>query len=226
MQERLQKTIARTGLFSRRKAEELIKLGKVFVDGKKVTELGTKVDPSHSTISVAGKKIPKVQSFQYLLFHKPRGCLVTKSDPEGRKTIYDYLPKRYHHLNPVGRLDYHSEGLVLLTNDGELANKISHPRHHFEKVYEIKVEERPTDRQLDRLRNGIMLDGRVTLPAEVTVFYENPKSTWIRFVLKEGRNRQVRRMCEEVGLTLKTLVRTKLGPYKLTGIPYGKWAEI
>lgn len=215
--------MARAGLYSRRQAEELIAQGKVFVDGKKVTVLGTKVDAHVAKIRVKGKPLVSSPTFIYALFHKPKECVVTRSDPEGRNTIYDFLPAQMKNLKPVGRLDYHSEGLLMLTNDGELANKLTHPRFHMNKVYEVKVQPKPAPRQLDRLRAGIMLDGRRTLPTEVSIVRENPETTWIEMKLEEGRNRQIRRMCEKVNLTVKTLVRTQMGPFKLKGIPYGKW---
>lgn len=224
--ERLQKIIARSGHFSRRQAEELITKGKVIVDGKKVTTLGTKVDPARSRISAAGIKIAQVQALFYILFHKPRQCMVTMDDPEGRKTIYDYLPPQFSRLKPVGRLDYDTEGLLLLTNDGDLALKMTHPRFHMDRVYEVKVDPHPSERQLERMRKGVELDGRKTMPALIEIASVNPKTTWIQMTLKEGRNRQVRRMCEKVGLNVKALVRTRMGPFELKGIDYGKWKEI
>lgn len=221
--ERLQKVIARSGIYSRRQAEKLISEGAVTVDGKKISVLGTKVDPLHAKIYVKGKPIKPQGNFQYLLFHKPKKCVVTRSDPEGRKTVYDFLPKKFFKLKPAGRLDYESEGLILLTNDGRLAQKLTHPQFHLRKVYEVKVQSKPGLRQLERLRKGIMLDGRRTLPAKIEIIRENPKSSWIKMTLREGRNRQIRRMCEKVNLNVKTLIRTEIGPFRLTGIPYGKW---
>lgn len=226
MLERLQKIIARSGLYSRRQAEELIRQGKVFVNGKKITELGFKADPTCSTIAVLGKKINLRSPRKYVLFHKPRQVMVTRDDPEGRKTIYDFLPGSLKILKPVGRLDYHSEGLLLLTNDGALAYQLTHPRHEIRKVYEVKVLGKVSPRQLDRLRQGILLDGFRTKPAEVAIVNENPKSTWLKMVLYEGRNRQIRRMCDKVNLTIKTLVRTEFGPYRLSGISLGKWKKV
>jgi len=221
--ERLQKIIARASGLSRRQAEEAISQGKVFLNGKKVTELGTKADPRKDLLVVRGKKINQQPHFDYILFHKPRACVVTRSDPEGRKTIYDYLPKIYHHLKPVGRLDYDSQGLILLTNDGELAQKLTHPRFHLPKTYHVKVTPLPAFRQLERLREGVEIDGRRTKPAVVKVVDENPKSTWLEFVLEEGRNRQIRKMCEAVGLTVKTLIRVSMGPLSLSGIALRQW---
>lgn len=222
-QDRLQKIVARATGVSRRQAEELIRQGKIFVDGEKITKLGTKANPFTSKIVVKGKVIQPLSYFQYLLFHKPRKCVVTRDDPEARQTIYDFLPSKFHHLKPVGRLDYDSEGLILLTNDGDLSEKMTHPRHHSRKTYEVKVTPHPGPRQIERLQKGILLDGRVTLPAEVEVFENNPKSSWLRIALVEGRNRQIRRMCEKVGLTVKTLLRTQMGPFSIRGIPLRKW---
>ncbi|MBI2340656.1 MAG: rRNA pseudouridine synthase [Deltaproteobacteria bacterium] len=221
--ERLQKIIASEGRYSRRQAEELIRQGKVIVDGKKVTVLGTKADPDSSRITVNGKPVSGRPAHHYLLFHKPRRCMVTRDDPEGRKTVYDYLPKKFEVLKPVGRLDYDSEGLLFLTNDGALAQKLSHPKFHIRKTYEVKVQPPPTPRQIERLTNGVVLDGRLARALSAQIVGKNPKSVWLKIELEEGRNRQIRRMCEAVGLTVKTLVRTGYGPFKLCGMPRGGW---
>ncbi len=221
--ERIQKIIARSTGLSRRQAEDLVREGKVFVDGEKITTLGFKADPVVSKITVKGKVLQQAAQLQYLLFHKPKKCVVTRDDPENRKTIYDYLPPKMKSLKPVGRLDYDSEGLLLLTNDGDLAEKLTHPRHHLRKIYQVKVSPKPGPRQIQRLQQGLWLDGRRTLPARVETIEENPKSTWLRITLMEGRNRQIRRMCEAVGLTVKTLVRTSFGPLTLSGLAIGKW---
>lgn len=224
-EERLQKIIAKSGICSRRQAEELILLGKVLVNGKRVTEMGVKADPNKDKIKVKGKLINPHKDLMYLIYHKPKKCIVTKSDPEGRITIYDLLPKKYHHLNPVGRLDFNSEGLLLLTNDGDLAQKISHPRHKLNKIYQVKVQGQIKPHQLKKMKDGIIIDGKKTMPCDIEIFRENQNSTWFKIVLQEGRNRQIRKMCEAVGLTVKTLVRTHLGPLNLKGITYGNWLE-
>lgn len=224
--ERLQKIIARSGIWSRREAEDLMRRGKVCVNGKKATLPGTKADSSLSRITVNGKPLWTPRHFDYLLFNKPRKCVVTRSDPEGRKTVYDFLPKKFHHLKPVGRLDYDSQGLLILTNDGALAQKLTHPRFDLEKIYEVKVSPKPGGRQIQRLERGVMIDGLRTRPSVVEVIRENPGSTWLKMTLHEGRNRQIRRMCEKVNLTVKTLVRTEIGPFKLKGLMPGKWKSI
>lgn len=224
--ERLQKVIARSGEYSRREAETLMQKGRVIVNGKRITVLGTKVDPQVDSISVNGRLLQKEVGLEYLLFHKPRNCLVTRKDPEGRSTIYDHLPKKWAHLKPVGRLDYDSQGLLLLTNDGALAQRLAHPRYHVNKSYEVKVTPQPGPRQIQRLQNGIFLDDRKTLPARVEILRHNDKSAWISMEIREGRNRQIRRMCEKVGLTVKALKRVCIGPLKLGGLPLGKTKEM
>lgn len=220
--ERIQKVIAASGHFSRREAEALIEKGKVTLNGKKVTEMGVKCDPHKDVLKVNGQLIIAKPEHQYVLFYKPRKCIVTRNDPEERKTIYDFMPKKFHHLKPVGRLDYDSEGLMLLTNDGELMNKLTHPRAHIAKEYEVKMTPIPSPSQLARFEKGIMLDGRKTLPVEAEIIETNAQSAWVKLVLREGRNRQIRRMCEAVGITVKTLVRTKVGPFEVKGLKRGE----
>ncbi len=220
--QRLQKVIAASGHYSRREAEDLITRGLVSVNGKRVTEMGVKCDPLRDAVKVQGRLVASQVKPEYVLFHKPKKCLVTRDDPEGRKTIYDFLPRKYHHLKSVGRLDYDSEGLLLLTNDGELMNKLTHPRAHVAKEYEVKVSPIPTEAKLARLKKGMILDGRKTLPLEASFIEVGDQSAWIKMVLQEGRNRQIRRMCEMVGLTVKKLIRTRVGPFELKGIKRGE----
>lgn len=223
MLERIQKIIARSTGVSRRQAEELIRLGKVYVNGHKADVLGMKVDQNLARISVLGRRVLPPSHFQYLLLNKPKGCVVTRHDPLGRKTVYHYLPRSFHHLKPVGRLDYNSQGLLLLTDDGALSQQLTHPRFHFSKVYEVKVSPHPSARQMARLEKGFLLDGRLTQPLSIQVIEKNAKSTWLKMTLKEGRNRQIHRMCDKVGLTVKVLVRVSFGSLNLKGIPSGKW---
>ena len=217
-EERLQKVLAARGVASRRAAEELIREGRVSVDGRVVLELGTKVDPERATIRVNGRPLGRPRPV-YLLLNKPRGYLTTASDPEGRRTVYDLVDTR-ERVFPVGRLDMDSEGLLLLTNDGELANRIAHPRYRIDKEYHALVEGTPTPQQLDHLRRGgLPLDGRRTSPAEIGVLERGPEGTWLRVVIHEGRKRQVRRMLEEVGHPVRRLRRVRLGPLTLAGLP-------
>lgn len=217
-EERLQKVLAARGVASRRAAEELIREGRVSVDGRVVLELGTKVDPERATIRVNGRPLGRPRPV-YLLLNKPRGYLTTASDPEGRRTVYDLLDTK-ERVFPVGRLDMDSEGLLLLTNDGELANHIAHPRYRIDKEYHALVEGTPTPQQLDHLRRGgLPLDGRRTSPAEIGVLERGPEGTWLRVVIHEGRKRQVRRMLEEVGHPVRRLRRVRLGPLTLAGLP-------
>lgn len=222
MIERLQKVIAHSGFYSRRQAEELISKGEVWVNGKKVTQLGTKVDPLTAHIKVKGKLVTRPQKKSYYLFYKPRKSVVTRNDPEERLTVYDFIPKKLHFLKPVGRLDFDSEGLMILTNDGDFANQITHPRYHLEKVYRVKISCHPAEHQLERLRKGVVLDDRMTLPAKIEVLKENKQTVWLEVTLKEGRNRQIRRMCEVVGLTVKSLIRVQIGPYKVGELKPGE----
>lgn len=217
-EERLQKVLAARGVASRRAAEELIREGRVSVDGRVVLELGTKVDVERATIRVNGRPLGRPRPV-YLLLNKPRGYLTTASDPEGRRTVYDLLDTK-ERVFPVGRLDMDSEGLLLLTNDGALANRIAHPRYRIDKEYHALVEGTPTPQQLDHLRRGgLPLDGRRTSPAEIGVLERGPEGTWLRVVIHEGRKRQVRRMLEDVGHPVRRLRRVRLGPLTLAGLP-------
>lgn len=224
--ERLQKIVAAGGLYSRRGVERLIDERKVKVNGVVVTTQGLKVDPHTDRIQIDGK------AFQYteqdetivLLLNKPRRVMVTRIDPEGRQTVYDLLPKNLHFLKPVGRLDYNSQGALILTNDGGIILNLTHPRYHLEKVYEVKISSHPDEKQLKRLRQGVVLDGNErTLPAQIDVSHQGASSTLLRFVLTEGKNRQLRRMCEAVGLTVKELKRVAIGPIKLQNLRSGRF---
>lgn len=221
--ERLNKIIAASTNHSRRKADELISAGKVIVNGQKVTELGLRFDSTKIQVSVAGKPLKLGGQKVYLLIHKPKDVMVTANDPQKRRTIYDLIPKKYHYLKPIGRLDYASEGLIVLTNDGELNQQLANPQNKFLKVYEVKIKPKPKDFQLKKMAHGIMLDGQKTMPAEITVLRHTQACTWVRFEIKEGRNRQIRRMCENVGLFVQTLIRVQMGPFYLGKLPKGKW---
>lgn len=228
MKQRIQKIIAASGQYSRRAVERLIDERKIRVNGVVVTAKGFLVDPLTDRIQIGGKNVVyrRDNGSRAILLNKPRRCLVTRSDPAGRKTIYDLIPKALSGLKPAGRLDYNSQGALILTNDGDLLLRLTHPRYHWDKVYEVKLSSHPDKRQLDRLRRGIVLDGRRTLPADVTVMRKHQTTTVLRFVLKEGKNRQIRRMCEAVGLTVKELRRVAIGPVRLKGLRSGQFREL
>lgn len=223
--ERIQKVIAATGRYSRRAVERLIEERKVKVNGIVVTTQGTKVDPEEDRIQVDGKalKFSKDQERIAILVNKPRRVMVTRSDPEGRDTIYDILPKEFSTLKPVGRLDFNSQGALILTNDGDLILRLTHPRYHLEKIYEVKVSSKPDERQLARLKSGVVIDGERTLPAEIDILKELETSTILEFRLKEGKNRQIRKMCDAVGLTVKELRRVAIGPIRLKKLRSGQF---
>ena len=215
MEQRLQKLIAAAGIASRRHAEELIVAGKVTVNGQIVKELGTKADPDKDHIKVNGKLInPQLKSREnvYVLLNKPKGYLSSVSDPEGRPLVTELLPPSLGKLHPVGRLDFNTEGLLLLTNDGELTNFVTSARNRVEKVYEVKVKGVPTDAGIERLRRGITLDdGTRTAPAKITKLHETQTNAWYEVLLHQGRNQQVRRMFEMIGHSVLKLRRTRIG---------------
>jgi 23S rRNA pseudouridine2605 synthase len=227
--ERLQKLIASAGLASRRKAEELITAGRVTVNGAIVTELGTKADPTTDKIAVDGKPLQSREQLLYLLLHKPKGYVTTASDPEGRPTVLDLMKAVSARVYPVGRLDYASEGLLLMTNDGALAQKLTKAGSHVEKTYLVKISGRPSDQDLARLRAGITIeldDGRrvKTSPAKIRLAEDAP-NPWYEVVLIEGRNRQIRRMFDRIGHHVEKIKRTKLGPLTLD-VPPGKFRPL
>lgn len=215
MDERLQKLIAAAGVASRRHAEELITAGRVTVNGKVVKELGTKADPEKDHIKVNGKLInPQLQSREkiYVLLNKPKGYLSSVSDPEGRPLVTELLPPNLGRLHPVGRLDFNTEGLLLLTNDGDFTNYVTAARNRVEKVYEVKVKGVPTDGAIQRLRKGVTLaDGTRTAPAKITKLSETQTNAWYEVSLHQGRNQQVRRMFELIGHSVLKLQRVRIG---------------
>ena len=225
-EERLQKILAAAGVASRRACEELIVGGRVKVNGVTVTELGTKVDPTNVQIQVDGKPVHLPERHQYIKMHKPRGVISDiGGDPGDRETVADLLPEGSRRLFPVGRLDVHSEGLILLTDDGELAHKLTHPRFQHSKTYYVLVGERPTDLALNQLRRGVDLpDGR-TAPAQVQVVEALPRDlnlskgptegVWLEILLREGKKRQIRHMTAAVGYPTLRLVRWAIGPLTL-----------
>jgi 23S rRNA pseudouridine2605 synthase len=225
--ERLQKVLAQAGLGSRRKCEEIIRAGRVEVNGRKVTELGVKVDPHADAITVDGREIHS-QNKIYLLLHKPKGVITSVKDPQGRKVVTDYIKGVSQRVYPVGRLDYDTEGLLLLTNDGEFANLMTHPRHHIPKTYHATVRGIPHGSILDKLKEGIDLEDGRTAPAEAEYLDIHPEKneTILSITIYEGRNRQVRRMLEAVSCPVIRLKRVKFGPLSLAGLSRGKFRHL
>ncbi len=222
---RLQKFLSQAGAASRRQAEELIRSGRVRVNGSVVTQLGTKVDPAGDAVEVDGRRIASAAPV-WLALHKPPGHVTTRRDPQGRATIYDLIPDHYHGLFYVGRLDNDSEGLVLLTNDGEAANRLMHPRYETEREYEAEVRGDVTPTELRRLRTGVELEDGPARAEAVQPLRAPSGRTRIRLVLKEGRKREVRRMFAALGYRVERLVRVRYGPVKLGSLPAGAWRRL
>lgn len=214
--------IARAGMASRRGAEELIRDGEVKLNGKVVTELGTKADLAVDHVKVGGRVLRAPKRMEYFLLNKPGNTVTTMKDPQGRPCVGDIVERMGRNITPAGRLDFHSTGALLLTNDGELAARLTHPRHHVEKIYQVKVDRDPGARRLARLRAGVRLDdGKSTAPAYVRVVRLSGEKAWLEVRISEGRNRQVRRMMEAVGLNVEKLRRTAIGPLRLGNLATG-----
>jgi 23S rRNA pseudouridine2605 synthase len=230
MEERLQKLIAAAGLASRRHAEELIEAGEVTVNGEVVRELGTKADPARDHIKVRGRLINTLLESRekvYVLLNKPRGYLTALSDPESRPLVSDLVPQSLGRLHPVGRLDFNTEGLLILTNDGELTNYVTSARNHVEKVYEVKVKGVPPEEQIERLRRGVRLeDGARTAPARIVKTGETRTNAWYEVILREGRNQQIRRMFDLISHSVIKLRRVRIGPVTAEGILIGQWRHL
>ncbi len=225
---RLQKILSRAGIASRRAAEGLIAEGRVSVNGTIVREMGTKADPASDDIRVDGRRIRTAEPIRYILMNKPAGYVTTRSDPQRRPTVIDLLRGVREYVYPAGRLDYDTEGLVLLTNDGDLAARLTHPRHGVERTYEARVAGVPNADAIERLRKGIPLDGRRTRPAEVKLLHRGraDRNSLLVMTLREGRNRQVRRMCEAVGHPVTALARTRMGPLSDKRLKPGMWRNL
>ena len=217
--------MSENGIASRRKSEEMIEAGKVKVNGR-VATLGDKVDPVRDKIVVSGKRVVRNKTKMYIMLHKPRGFVTTMSDELGRKCVSELVEDAGVRLFPVGRLDRNYEGLLLMTNDGEFSNMLTHPSRHVSKVYRVTVREKVTEEQLTKLTEGIMLDGTKTLPCDIHIIDKGENRTVLNVVLYEGRNRQIRRMCEAVGLTVIRLKRTEIAGVRLGMLPQGKWREL
>ncbi len=222
---RLQKFLAEAGVGSRRSAEELIRHGRVEVNGHKA-ELGCRVDPLNDTVLLDGKPLALRARRVILAFYKPRECITTVRDPQGRKTIFDFLPNLGTRVFPVGRLDYDAEGLLLITNDGELANRLLHPRYGISKVYEVKVKGHPADKAIEELRSGVLLEEGRTAHAGVETMRLLPKAAWLRITLHQGWNRQIKRMGEAVGHPVLKIKRIAYGPLRLGNLKPGEYRSL
>jgi len=221
--ERLQKFMAHAGIGSRRNCEELILQGKVKVNGQLITALGTKIDPEKDEIEVNNKLIKEKEDMIYILLNKPDGYITTRQDPQGRPTVIDLIKHVNKRVYPVGRLDYETEGLLLLTNDGELAFRLTHPKYIINKVYQALVKGKPSNNSLEQLRRGVLLEDGLTAPAEVKILDKIEDNTLIELTIHEGRNRQVRRMCKAVNHPVLNLKRTKIGSLDLGTIKKGNF---
>jgi len=223
---RLQKYLAERGIASRRGAEELIRTGRVTINGRKA-EIGMSVDPQDDLVAVDGKNLDQKRDRPVvLMLHKPRGYVTTMNDPHAARTVAELVADHPARTFPVGRLDKDSEGLLLMTNDGALANALMHPSSHIAKVYRVTLRGAVSDAQRNKLSAGMVLDGRRTQPIELCDLVEEPGRTVLQLTLREGRNRQIRRMCEALGLEVLRLKRTALGPLKLGLLPAGQWREL
>lgn len=228
MNVRLQKILSTAGVASRRASEQLILEGRVTVNGETVRELGTKADPDIDAIKVDGRRIKTHVPPRYIVLYKPKGYVTTRKDPEGRRTVMDLIGEG-DYIYPVGRLDYDTEGLLLMMTDGELAARLMHPRHEVDKVYEVIVMGIPDPRAVDKLRKGVFIEGGRTSPADVhvdnTVKGIRP-TTKLTVTIREGRNRQIRKMCSAVGLPVRDLRRIAMGPIGLGHLKLGQWRDL
>lgn len=224
--ERLHKFLARAGVASRRQAEELIRKGQVEVNGVTVREMGLKIEPGQDRVSVEGRVVPVPEDLVYILLNKPVRVVTTLHDPQNRTTVLDVVRGLDRRVYPVGRLDYLTEGLLLLTNDGELAYRLMHPRYKVDKSYLARVRGNIANEDLEKLRRGIVLEDGLTMPAKVKRIETDPKSSLLEITIREGRNRQVRRMCLAVGHPVITLKRTGLGPLRLGTLQPGQYRHL
>ena len=223
---RLQKLLAQSGVASRRRCEELMLAGEVEVDGEVVTRLGTKVDPRTAVIRVSGKRLPPVSEHVYLVLNKPRGVVSTMADPQGRRTLADFVADRPERLFHVGRLDTDTEGLILLTNDGDFAQRVAHPSYELEKTYVAEVADVVSRATLRQLLAGVLVEDRPVQVRSARVVSSAPDRSIVELVIHEGRNRIVRRLLEEVGHPVRRLTRTAIGPVLLHGLRSGQLREL
>lgn len=226
MPDRLQKILSRHGIASRREAEQIILAGRVAVNGIKVTELGIKADPDSDRIEVDGKLLQTTApEFVYLLLNKPTGIVCTCDDPQGRRTVINILPTEYRHIYPVGRLDYNSSGALILTNDGDFANYLMHPRHHVSKTYEVWIRGVPVPQTINQWQTGVILEGKITQPATVNILKvdRNNQRTQLQIILSEGRNRQIRKVAELLGHPVLSLHRIAIASVSLAHLKVGAY---
>ena len=224
--ERLQKFIARCGVASRREAENIILSGRVAINKKTVTELGTKVDEDNDKVFLDGKRILPEKKLYYIMLNKTKGYITTVKDEFDRKTVLELVQDLEARLYPVGRLDYDSEGLLLLTNDCDFAYRLTHPTQHVQKKYHAVVEGTADLEHILKLRKGVMIDGYLTKPAKVEIADTRERTTQLNITISEGKNRQIRRMCEAVGLPVIKLTRVNIGGISLGNLPKGKWRHL
>jgi pseudouridine synthase len=225
-QDRLQKILSQAGVASRRASEQLMLDGRVTMNGTTVRELGTKADPTRDDIRVDGRRIKVPDWHRYILLNKPRGYVTTRSDPHKRPTVIDLIADVRDYVYPVGRLDFDTEGLLILTNDGDLAARLTHPRHGVARVYEAHVRGIPDSHDITRLARGIVIEGRRTQPAVVKVLHARSDDATLEIAVREGRNRQVRNMCEAIGHPVSTLRRVAIGPIRDSKLRPGRWRDL
>ncbi|MDX1435992.1 MAG: pseudouridine synthase, partial [Anaerolineales bacterium] len=222
-EQRVQKLLAAAGYGSRRTCEKFISAGRVRVNGN-IVKLGDKADPGRDTVTIDGQPV-EIEQLKYAILNKPRGVVSSLNAQGERATVREMIPLSGR-LYPVGRLDMDSEGLVLMTNDGDLANLLTHPRYGHEKEYEVLVDGHPKDEQLQSWRRGVVLEGEWTSPARVVIFRKGASGTWLRVTMREGRKHQIRRTAEAIGLWVKRLVRVRIGSLRLGDLESGQWREL
>ena len=223
---RLNKYLSQSGVASRREADRLIQAGRVCVNGQVVSTMGAKIDDTDDLVEVDGKKIATKKKLVYLAMNKPAGYVVSRKDPAGRPTVLDLIPRSMQYLYPVGRLDYDSRGLLLLTNDGELSFRLMHPRYGIKKVYLVEVKGDPGKKTIEKLRKGIFLEGKKTAPALISKLKASPERALMKIEIKEGRKREIRKMCAVVGHPVLDLQRVEIGGIKLNRLKQGKWRDL
>ncbi|KAF5063775.1 pseudouridine synthase [Anaerotignum sp.] len=227
MEERLQKFLAEAGVASRRKAEELIAAGKIKVNGKVVTELGTKIDPKKDEVLYLDKEVSKKEvEMVYIMLHKPEGYVTTAKEQFGRPGVMDLVRDVKERIFPVGRLDYDTSGLLLLTNDGDLTYKLTHPKHDVDKTYIAKLYGTPDDMDLQKFRRGVVIDGKQTKPAKMQILEKGERQSTVEIIIHEGRNRQVRKMCEVIKHPIAQLKRVATGELTMGDLPKGKYRHL